>query len=536
MIGERIVLRRIEHFQQRARRVALIRRAQFIDFVEQKNGVFRTRLLHPLNDATGQRAHVRPTVAANVRFVACATKRNAYILAAERARDRFRDRRLAHARRTVEQQDWTTRHHTRLCFGCALDGFVACRVGRRDRIRIIALELGNRELSRRRDLGGHLLRSQLTHREKLKHAILHVLETVVIFFENLRCTHQFEVIVRTLVPRQLGDPFEVRANHLRFHRLTTGALESPKLTLRFGTRFFRELELGQLVAKFGDLLALIVVAQLFLDRLHLFAQEHLALPFAQLFLNLRLDVFLRFKQPDLTLHVHKHAAQPFFNRQRLEKSLLFRDSQFDVASDEIAEPAGIVDRIENLMHDFFGKSALFSKFGCTLAGFLVQRFECSIFQVERHHLFGRYDHGRQISVDLLILKCGSTLLALQEQLHAAQPALNLPDAGNHAGGKEDVGRWLFGVVALSNGKHESITLEGGLDRPECAGTTRRDRGGNSGEHDGPAQRQDGKCLALAHTNDPWSRIEDERRYSGTISTVGFPPSRQGLQLFPDRMT
>ena len=81
-----------------------------------KTGFLRAGLLHALNDATGHRADVRATVAADVGFVARAAERHAHVLAPERPRDRLGDRRLADARRSVEQQDRTARHRPRLGF------------------------------------------------------------------------------------------------------------------------------------------------------------------------------------------------------------------------------------------------------------------------------------------------------------------------------------------------------------------------------------------------------------------------------------
>ena len=121
------------------------------------------------------------------------------------------------------------------------------------------------------DFVGKLAGAQLSHCQKLEHAILHVLEAVVIFLENRFGALQIELIVRSLVPRQFGDPLEIGADHLRFHRLTTSSLESSELALYFGARLFRQLQLRELVAKLGDLFARVVVAQLFLDRFELLA-------------------------------------------------------------------------------------------------------------------------------------------------------------------------------------------------------------------------------------------------------------------------
>ena len=272
-----------------------------------------------------------------------------------------------------------------------------------------------------------------------------------------------------------------------------------------------------------------------MNRLELLAQEHLALPLAQFLLDLRLDVFLRFEQADLALHVHQHAAQTLFHRERLEQSLLLGHRQFDVTGYEIGELAGVVDRVEHLMHHFFGQATLLTQLGGTLTRLLVERLEGGILEVERHHLLSGDDHRLEVTVDFGVVQCGGALLTLQQELNTAQSALDLADAGNDARREENVRRRLFRVVALGDRKDEPISLEGRFDGSQGAGAARRNRSGDAGEHDRPAQWQDGKRLTLTH--DVRSCLEEEyRQPKGTIRTVWFTPSRQGLQLFPDLVT
>ena len=139
----------------------------------------------------------------------------------------------------------------------------------------------------------------------------------------------------------------------------------------------------EFLAQLADLLGLIVVAELFLDRLHLLAQEHLALALAELFLDLRLDLVLRLEQRDLALHVHQHAAEPLLHGKRFEQPLLFGDGELDVARDEIGELARLGHGIEHLVHDFLGKAAALAKLGGALANFLVEGFERGVLVVER---------------------------------------------------------------------------------------------------------------------------------------------------------
>ena len=150
--------------------IALVRHPELVDLVEQEHGILGAGLLHALQDAPGQRADVGAPVAADVGLVAGAAERDADVLAPHRARDRLRDRGLADARRSGEEQD------------PALAG--GLRVGLRVRLRI-----GRRLRGRRRFLvllGLRLLAlvRELANRQEFQDAILDVLQSVVILVED----------------------------------------------------------------------------------------------------------------------------------------------------------------------------------------------------------------------------------------------------------------------------------------------------------------------------------------------------------------
>src|SRR3954464_2650879 len=105
MIGERRVLLGIEHLEQGGRWIAAEIGRQLVDLVEHEDRIARACALESLHDATGQRADVGPAMTADLRLVAHAAERDAHELAAESARDRTAERRLADAGRTDEQQD-----------------------------------------------------------------------------------------------------------------------------------------------------------------------------------------------------------------------------------------------------------------------------------------------------------------------------------------------------------------------------------------------------------------------------------------------
>ena len=145
VIAERVVLRRVEHLEQRRRRIALEAGADLVDLVEHEHRVHRARLLQRLHDAAGHRADVGAAMAADLRLVAHAAERDAHELAVHRARDRLAERRLADAGRADEAED--------------------------------------RPLHRER---AALLRLQLPHRQVLDDAFLDLVEIVVILVEHLR--------------------------------------------------------------------------------------------------------------------------------------------------------------------------------------------------------------------------------------------------------------------------------------------------------------------------------------------------------------
>ena len=84
-----MVLRRIEHLEQRRRRVAPPVAPDLVDLVEHDHGVAGASLLEGARDASGQRADIGATVTTDFRFVVDATQRDAGELATEGARHRL---------------------------------------------------------------------------------------------------------------------------------------------------------------------------------------------------------------------------------------------------------------------------------------------------------------------------------------------------------------------------------------------------------------------------------------------------------------
>ena len=166
--------------------------------------------------------------------------------------------------------------------------------------------------------------SELAHGQKLEDPILDVLQSVVVLVEHAAGLRHVELLGAPLVPGQLGDRLEVRADDLGLHGLPADARQPLPLPVDFLAGVLGQVERVELRAQLLQALvrAAVGFAELLLNGLELLAQVHLALPAADLFLDLGLDVLLRRKHVDLALHVDEDAPQPVLDRERLEQDLL----------------------------------------------------------------------------------------------------------------------------------------------------------------------------------------------------------------------
>ena len=81
VVAEGVVLRRVEHLEQGRRRVPPVVGTQLVDLVEDDDGVHSPRLAQGAHQASRLRSHIRPAVAADLRFVAHAPQRHPHELA-----------------------------------------------------------------------------------------------------------------------------------------------------------------------------------------------------------------------------------------------------------------------------------------------------------------------------------------------------------------------------------------------------------------------------------------------------------------------
>ena len=197
---------------------------------------------------------------ADLRFVAHAAERHADELPVERGRDRFGERGLAHAGRADQRED-------RARAPTALGGRVA----------VAHAALG----------------AQLAHRQVLDDAVLHVLEPGVVLVQDPPGVGDVEVVLGPDVPRHVDQPVEVGPDPAVLGRLLGGALQPAQLVIGLLADLLGHAGLGDLLAVLLDhRLAVLALAELLANGLHLLAQDELALGLVQVLLDVLADAVL----------------------------------------------------------------------------------------------------------------------------------------------------------------------------------------------------------------------------------------------------
>ena len=179
------VLLRVQHLQQRRRRIAAEVRGHLVDLIQHEDRVLRSGLLHRLDNLSRQRADVGAAMAANLGLVAHAAQRHAHELAARRLGNRHAQRGLADARRPDEAE--------------------------------------NRALR---------ILHQLPHGEKFKNAFLDFLQAVVVRVQDLLRVLDGANLLRSLLPRHCQQPVEIVARDGRLGRHRRHRLELFQLLHR----------------------------------------------------------------------------------------------------------------------------------------------------------------------------------------------------------------------------------------------------------------------------------------------------------------
>ena len=301
VIAEGVVLRRIEHFEQRRRRVAPPIGAELVDLVEQHHGVHRTGVDQRPHDATGTGADVGAPMATDLGFVVDAAERGTDELATEGTGDRLAERRLAHTRGADEHEDGAG---------------TAMRAG-------VDIALG----------------PQLAHGEELDDAVLDLVETGVVRVEDGAGVGEVVVVVGARIPRQLEDGVEPCADPARLHRLFADPFEAIDLLEYRVADGIGDIELGQTRAVVGDGVVA-TLTELLADGFELAAQDDLALVLLESVADVARD-----RRGDVGLGERVAGpvdglVQPLFDVDRLEEIDLLIEVEVGPPADGVGQRAG----------------------------------------------------------------------------------------------------------------------------------------------------------------------------------------------------
>ena len=246
-------------------------------------------------------------MAADLGLVAHAAERHADELAVGRVRDRLAERGLADARRPDQAQD--RRLH-------AVDAAL--------------------------------------HGEVLEDALLDLLEPVVVGVEHLLGRRDVLRDLALLLPRQVDERLEVVAHDGRLGRHRRHQAQLLQLVLRLQPRVLRHARGLDPLLHLLEVGALLALAELLLDRLHLLVQVVLALALLHLALDAAADALFDLQDVDLGLELREQALQPLLDVEHLEHLLLLLELERQVRRHGVGQPARLLDpgeRGEDLRRD-----------------------------------------------------------------------------------------------------------------------------------------------------------------------------------------
>ena len=443
VIVEGVVLLRVEHLQQGGGGVAPEIGAHLVDLVEEEERVRRLRLLHRLDDLARQRADIGAAVAADLGLVADAAEREAHEVAPRRARHRLAEGGLADSGRANQAED--------------------------------------------RPL--HLARP-LLDREILEDPLLDLLQPVMVVVEDLLGVLEVLLDAGALLPRDRQHPVEVVADHRGFGRHGAHRAQLLDLGQRLLARLLGELrgldarlELRRLVAP------VLALAQLLLDRLHLFVQIVLALRLLHLTLDARADALLDLEHPDLAFHQRDHAFQPAADRADLQQFLLLAELDREVRGDRVRELARLLDlvhRDQHLRRHLLVELHVLLELARYRAAERLQLVGVALVLL---HLLGPRLEERRIVLKLDDPRAGASLH--QDLDGAVRQLEELEYRADHADGMDVLGRRLvLGGVLLRHEEDLLVVLHDGLERSDRLLAPDKERHDHVRKDDDVPERQD----------------------------------------------
>ena len=477
VVAERVVLRGVQHLEERGGRIALHADRDLVDLVEHQHRVRYAGALQSLHDAPGHGADVRAPVPADLRFVPHAAQRDPHELPVHRSRDRLPERGLADARRADEAQDRPFHAD-----GARGSGGAWRRSRRRGR-------------SRRGRAGGRFTAGflgptlpQLLHGKVFDDALFDLVEIVVILVEDAPGFDGIEAILAGLLPGDIQQPVQVRADHLVFRRRRRHPLEAVDLAQRH--RFDPLRQMGLRDAR-PQLLALAVaaLAELGLDGFHLLPQQVLPLRVAHLLLGPGFDLAFQLQDFDFARQRHRDRRQLDEDAVFLEELLLVLGLHVDQAGQQVGEPERIVEARHERLD--IGREARGQRQSA-----VDQFLQPAYVRIDFYRALGRFGH--RLDMRLHQSAFGLQLLgahasdALDEHAHAVLCHRHLADDRDRANLVQIVWTRIVRLGALEQQQHHAIAGERTVDGFDRHRTTHAERRNRQWQHYRATDRHHGK--------------------------------------------
>ena len=207
-------------------------------------------------------------------------------------------------------------------------------------------------------LGDPAVGAQLAHGQVLRDAVLDVLEAGVVGVEHLAGVHGIELLVGALAPRHGDQPVEVVADHRGLAGLLAHALQAAELLERLLARPRRACRPRRSWCGTPPRRDAGVLAQLALDRLHLLAQEVLALLLVRAGLDVVADLLAQLELGEpLALDLHGQ-LEPLGHVERLEHLDLLLERHVGRVADRVGQRAGLGDRAQERADAVVGAAQL----------------------------------------------------------------------------------------------------------------------------------------------------------------------------------
>ncbi len=449
VVLERVVLLRVQHFEQRRRRIAAEIRTHLVDLVEQEQRVTHADLGQALQNLARHRPDVGPAVTADFSLVTHAAQRHAHELAVRRTRHRLPERGLADTRRPHEAQD------------------------------------------RRLQLVDALL-----HCEIFKDALLDLLQTIVILIQHLLGVRQVVVDLALLAPRQTDKRVDIVAHDRCLGRHRRHQLELLEFRVGLLLGLLGHARGLDLLVQLFEISALFAFAQFLLDGLDLLVQVVLALALLHLALDAAADALFHLQDVDLAFQLRQQALQTFGHIEHLEDLLLLLKLDRQMRGDGVGQTTRLVDarqRGQDLRRNLLVQLHVLvelrhdgatQRLGLGRLGRL--RADGHRFAMEVRLVVG---HGQDVG----------TLRAFDQHLHGAvRQFQHLQDVGDTTDLVEIlVGRLILGGRLLGN-QHDALArFHRGFQGLDGFGAPHEQRNHHVREHHHVAQRQQRQANLLS---------------------------------------